>query len=364
MMILAVVLIILFTGSLFLGDRNKKKLEKEKQAKILLSQAQTKYQQAREIIDSDANEATLLLQEAASLLAQAKKLNPQPEMLRLEREVSEFVSKNDKDRDLGEIPVFFDLNLIKEQANANAVSGSKSQLAVFDKGKAAIYILDLGEKSSEFITEPKLATAEVIHFTDDRIFALFEQGVLEMRIKDKKSSVIIPRDSAWGKIVSLSSFAGNLYLLDQEKKTIWQYTRTDSGYSSVKNWLSSLDSSKFDQLVSFAIDGSIWVLERNGKILKFVRGKQDSFALKGIKPELLINAEALYTDEGSQFLYLLIGKEKQVVVLSKDGQFQGRFRWDGRPESPVMMMPWEQQKKVFIIKGNLIFGFSVGEVLQ
>lgn len=364
MMILAIILIILFTSSLFLGNRNKKRLEKERQAKILLSQAETKYRQAQEIIDSDANGATSLLEEAASLLAQAKKLSSQPEILRLETEVNEFASKNDKDRNLGEIPIFFDLNLIKEQANANAVSRYKSQLAVFDKGKAAIYTIDLEKKSSEFIAEPKLATVEAIHFTDDRIFAFFEQGVLEVKVKEKKSSVIIPKDSSWGKIVSLSSFAGNLYLLDQEKKTIWQYTKTDSGYSSVKNWLSSSDSSKFDQFVSFAIDGSIWVLGGNGRILKFVQGKQDSFTLKGIKQESLVNAETLYTDEESQFLYLLIGKEKQVVVLSKNGQFQGRFWWSGRPEGPVMIMPWEQQKKVLIIKENSIFDFSVSEVLQ
>lgn len=361
---LTLFLIFLFMGSLLLGIKRKKEAENKEKAKILFSLAQTKYQEAKEAIGVDTLGADQLFQESINLLKEVKKISSLPEAVKLEGEIAEIISKEGKDRSVGEIPIFFDLGLIKEQARATAISRFQNQLAILDRGKAAIYLLDLEKKASKFIAEPRLATAEEIYLSPDRVYILTEEGVLEMRIEEKKSSLIIPKDKSWGKIISLGSFAENFYLLDQEKKMIWQHVKTGSGYSPARAWLSLEDSSKIGQFLSFAIDGSIWALESNGKILRFVRGKKEAFVLKGVKADLLTNLDSIYTDEDSKFIYLLSGREKQIMVFSKEGLFQARFRWSGQPENPIMMTPWEEQKKIFIIKENSIFNFSTSEVLR
>ena len=53
-----------------------------------------------------------------------------------------------------------------------------------------------------------------------------------------------------------------------------------------------------------------------------------------------------------------------MVVFDKEGQFQARFRWSDQPEEALIMVPWEEEKKIFIIKRNLIFDFPISELLQ
>jgi len=98
--------------------------------------------------------------------------------------------------------------------------------------------------------------------------------------------------------------------------------------------------------------------------LKFVRGFQEKFEIKGYSQKDLLEVKAFYLDEESQNLYLLDPEAKKVIVLAKTGQFKASYSWSGRPDKPDFINVWEAGKKAFLVKDNLIFSFGINESLQ
>lgn len=360
----AIILIFLFLGSLVLGAGRKRRVEKENKIKILFSQAEEKLNQARETIQLDSDSARANLEEALQFLKEAKRLNPKKaeDIDFLQTEAEKLLAKTKKDFDLGELAAFFDLELLKEQAKATAIALKGKDLVILDSGNKSLYWLDLEKKSSVIFSDEKLAKSQRICLDGQAVYILGEEGIFQTNTKEKKISLTIPKDQMWGRIVWLSSFAGNLYFLDADKKMIWQYPQIETGFGALRNWLSS--GTKIEaEPYSMMIDASIWTLDKEGKISKYTRGLKDKFEFKGYQKDLS-GIKAFYLSEEEQNIYLLDPQAKKVVIFGKDGQFKVEYHWSGRPENPQLIEVWEAQKKAYLIKDNLIFSFGINESLQ
>ena len=355
----ALVLILLFLGSLILGVYQKKLVAKEGRAASLLTQAEEKYNQAKELLDLDSDTARKDLDEAKVLLLEAEKLGSKrtEEIRFLKGEIERLLSQSKKDYEVNEFSLFFDLGLIRSGARATDLALFENQLAILDQGNKAVYLIDLEKKSSNIFLNDSLGTGEKIAFSDQRIFVSTKEGILELSVSGKKFSLVVPKNDLWGKIVALRNFSGNLYLLDAEKKTIWQYPATDSGFGSIKSWLVSGTEIDFEP-TAMEIDGSIWVSGSGGQLYKFTRGRKENFGIKGLtKPPLSING--FYLDEISDQVFLLDPESKNLFVLAKDGQFKLQYFWTSSPDQPESVFIWE--KKAFLVKGNSIFTFLLNE---
>lgn len=359
----AVILLFLFFCSLVLGISKKRNIQRNAKFKMLISSSETKLNEAKRVVDLDSDLASSYLEEAQQLLRQAKKISSKNEELTfLEQEVEGLLGKTKKNYELGQLSPFFDLGLIRPGAKGFQAIRLKNQLAILDSALGAIYFLNLEKKSSGIFLDSRLAAAEKISFSDQGIYVLVKEGILKVNIEDKRILLIIPSDISWGKIVDLETFAGNLYLLDDQKKTIWQYPAVEGGFGSLKSWATFgvfLEGKPLDM----AIDGSIWVLGDNGKILKFTRGGKVDFSLKGY-PKQLDTVKLFYLDEESQNLYLVDSESKKVIIFAKDGQFKTSYQWSGDPQQPDLITVWEQEKKAFLIKEDLIFSFAINESFQ
>lgn len=361
---IAAILIILFLSSLFLGTAKKKNLEKENKIKALFSQAEEKYNNAKGLIDLGPEESVVLLEESLNLLAEAKKIRPPDggqEIVFLRQEIEKLLNKSRNNFDLGELSVFFDLGLIKDQANGTEISRFQNQLVILDQMKASLYFLNLEQKSSSSFSDERLAKGEKIVFDGKIVYILTEEGILSFDFEGKKMATIIPKDPNWGSITALGLFVGNLYLLDNGKKTIWQYPKSGTGFGQMKNWLLLDTALKNEDLNSFAIDGAIWVLGEQGKIFKLVRGNEEKFSVIGLKKDIG-KADIIFTDEESSYIYLLNKSENKLMLISKEGKFKQQYNWK-TPNNPNLLTVWEKEKKVFVILNNSIFSFNLDENL-
>lgn len=361
---IAAILIILFLSSLFFGIAKKNNLEKENKIKALLSQAEEKYNNAKDLIELDPEKSVVLLEESLKILAEAKKIKPPDggqKIVLLRQETEKLLNESKNDFDLGELPVFFDLGLIKDQAKGAEISRFQNQLAILDKERASVYLLNLEQKSSSSFSDERLAKGEKIIFDGKIVYVLTSEGILSLDFEGKKMITIIPKDPNWGSITALGLFAGNLYLLDNGEKTIWQYPKTGTGFGQIKNWLLSNTTLKNDDLRSFAIDGAIWVLGGQGKIIKFIRGNEEKFSVTGLKKEIG-EANMIFTDEESSYIYILNKVENKLILVSKEGKFKQQYNWKN-PNNPNLLTVQEKKKKVFVILNNSIFSFSLNENL-
>ena len=124
----------------------------------------------------------------------------------------------------------------------------------------------------------------------------------------------------------LYSFASNLYFLSKSKGSITKYAGTESGFSSGSAWLTA-ESSDIGDSVSWAFDGSIWVLKGSGKIRRFSLGNDISFTPKGV-PFEIADGKSIYTDENLNELYILVPNLKRIVVFDKEGNYQKYYESD------------------------------------
>jgi hypothetical protein len=126
-----------------------------------------------------------------------------------------------------------------------------------------------------------------------------------------------------GEVVSVQTWAGNLYVLDGSNKQIWKYQGTESGYGGRQKWLGEGEQEKVGEVRSMAIDGNIWVLG-NQTLTKYTRGLGERVNLSGWDKYWGLKVK-MVTNEFSKKLYILDPENKRVVVMNKSGEYEGQW---------------------------------------
>jgi hypothetical protein len=115
--------------------------------------------------------------------------------------------------------------------------------------------------------------------------------------------------------------------LDSQSNQIFKYLPTaDGGYSNPPETWFQIDID-LAGVVDMAIDGYIYLLYADGRILKFMGGELAPFEQTELD-EPLRGPTAIFTspDEETKFLYVADAGNRRVVQLSKEGQFIRQFR--------------------------------------
>ena len=183
-----------------------------------------------------------------------------------------------------------------------------------------------------------------------------DKGIVEVKTETKRSNLVIEKDEEWGEIVGLGAFGGNLYLADKAGM-IWRYPVSETGFGSKQKWLGSGVSPDLSEVVSMAIDGSIWLLMRDGKILKFTRGAPDAFGYSGLDKDL-DKPQALYSDDEIENLYLLDRGNSRILVLAKSGEYQGQYLWSGISQASDLVVS-ETEKKILLLVNDKVYVIEI-----
>lgn len=124
----------------------------------------------------------------------------------------------------------------------------------------------------------------------------------------------LPADANVG---AVETYESRLYLLDVKTGQIWRAARTGTGFGTPTRWLAE-DDANLQNAVSLAIDGSIYVLGKDGALRKFTQGKTVAFGLDPVEPALASGLEVVASTELAS-LYILDAREKRLLVFTKDG---------------------------------------------
>lgn len=182
---------------------------------------------------------------------------------------------------------------------------------------------------------------------DDTVYVLTETDIKELTGRTTKS--IIENDEDWDSVSGFGAYNGNLYVLDKSEG-ILKFVAGTNGYGKSNYFVG--EPPTLTNTVDFAIDGSIWILSKNGAIDKYTRGSKVGFTLKGV--EAFKNPIRIYTTVDLTHLYVLDTGTSSIIQIAKDGTFVAQYRADGLATAKDFEVN-EAEKKIRFLSNNTIW---------
>ena len=354
----AVILILLLGASIVLGSRERGLHQRQEQFVEISSQVEAALEEGEGLKELNPLKAKEILLPLQSKITEMEKLVVETEKLaEIKKRYEQVLTQVVKEHEFSDLPVFFDLSLVREGGRGDKMSLFRSSGAILDFQNKRIFGFDLSQKSIEVLAGgDELNGASSITLYNEAVYVLTEKGILEIKTKTKRTNLVIEKNEEWGEIIALGAFGGNLYLVDKSG-IIWRYPVSEAGFGSKQKWFGAGVSPDLSGIISMAIDGSIWLLRNDNKILKFTRGAPDAFSISGLDKELS-SPQSFYNDDETSKIYVLDKGNARLLVLGKSGEYQGQYLWPGIKEATDLVVN-EAEKKILLLKEDKVYEIKI-----
>jgi len=200
--------------------------------------------------------------------------------------------------------------------------------------------------------EIKNSGASYVTQDDKNIYFVDSNGISSLAKSGVNSKVIIKNSELPKNIGGLGIYFGNIYVLDKNGKQINKFVQTSSGFGQA-NYFASGTSPDLSNATSIAIDGSIWILFKDGTIEKFTKGKADTFSITGLD-KVFSNPTRIYTTVDFNNIYILDNGNSRIVVLDKNGSYKAQYQADILKNATDFEV-LETDKKTYILSSGKVY---------
>ena len=151
-------------------------------------------------------------------------------------------------------------------------------------------------------------------------------------------------------------FRTNLYFLDQKNGEILRYLFNENWIESEgTSWLDPEGEKPVDAR-SLAVDGSVWILNKNYEIEKYTAGSFDKKLNLIIFP-FLVKPDKIFTSETLPYLYILDPLGKRIIITNKEGKIIRQFqseKFDSLKDFSVS----SNAKTIYLLNGVKVYQVS------
>jgi hypothetical protein len=98
----------------------------------------------------------------------------------------------------------------------------------------------------------------------------------------------------------MEGYGTRFYILDKNNSQIYRYRNNTSNLSFDTNWINNPDD--ISDAVDIEIDVSIFILEKDGDMLKFTSGEKTNFSIDKVDP-IISNATKLFLTDTYAYIY-------------------------------------------------------------
>lgn len=350
-------LIVLFVVSVIAGIWKQANAKQDQKQVAALADARHAFEEGTALIELNPIKGRERLSEAkASLDSVMPSVNPRTKMGRDITQLYGQITDNlTQAMQITKAPLslFYDMELIKKGARADSVALEGKSLVVGDQAGVTLYYVNIETKKAEVLGGGEgLVGISSVSLHGPQVYALTADGIMKIGVADKKLSLAVKKDDAWANVSSLTSFGGNLYVLDTTKSRIWKYVATTSGFSELREYLNADTLPDLTPANNMTIDGIVWVGTKIGAIMKFVQGREESFVPKGVEPALGTDLTVYVTDETNN-VYVLDRSGSRVVVLDKDGVYVAQYQFEAESRVNAFVVSEEQKKILLLVSGKI-----------
>lgn len=319
---IAIVLTIALTSSIYFSMQKQTAEKKQTQFNELFIPAQKKYDEGQSLISLNKNLAYDDFKQAKDLLGKAK---PQ------------FRENSNETKQIDE--------LLKKVVEGLQITSSASQIQPKTVESTESALLEY---------EYKDTNSQSYLFTQDEktIYVLTNAEISSIDKTSRKQKQVVKNDSLWKEALGFGTYLGNFYVADAKANQILKFTPSNEGFSKSFYFLDNT-SANLSQAASLTIDGSIYVLFKNGSIKKFTKGKEDSFLITSLEKPLS-NPSKISTHIDFSNLYILDSENSRIVALNKNGAYQSQYQ-AGILKDALDFEILEKDKKIFVLSKSKIW---------
>jgi len=343
-----IILLVLLIASITFGARRQSTLKIESAESELASEVEHRLSEAESIFSLNPERARELVLEAEGFI------------LTFEKEHGPTKALNEAKKDLAqyeqlilgefeaEVRPFFDFSLISQDFSGSDLKSHQNTIFIFDANTKRLVSIEMATKRSEIVAgRSKLEGASeiipysggVFYTTDEGVFSLGGERLIE---------------KSWqGKVLS-EFFSGNFYIVDTEQSKVYRYRGPgDGGFGDQTSWLKNEKEEELSGAKALIIDGFLWVLNSEGKVLKFSLGNKINFNFKGFGNQSFF-IEDMYTNEQLESLYFLDPSGGSIFVTDKNGEYKARY-YSPDIKGAKKIVVSESVKKLFLLTSGGIF---------
>ncbi|MEK9165812.1 MAG: hypothetical protein AAB525_03070 [Patescibacteria group bacterium] len=356
-LVIAVVSFMLLFNILFPG-KNKQSSDQiskeDTQYQILLNSIQAKIIEARNfLIISDRKQAETALKQAQNTISGLPEDNSdqvnQKQKLIKEITTQLLLAQGVNlaaPRLLAEIPNFIPNQILLRENN----------IYTFD-GNGGVYKLNLSNnifaKLETASAEIGILTKAIDHSGNTLLFYHSLDGLAQLNLETNKMQPL-QWDRTWSGEPSTSDIYQNkLYLVTTGVSyKLLKYTASTTGFTQEVEWITDSADFNLADTADMAIDGSIWLLQKSGQIIKLFKNKKEGFSPQ-IQPPLQ-RPTKIFTDLDLKYIYVLDPPTLRVVILNKEGALINQLTAQEFSDLRDMAVD-ETARKIYLLDETNIF---------
>lgn len=150
-------------------------------------------------------------------------------------------------------------------------------------------------------------------------------------------------------IKALNVYNNRLYVTDATTQQILKFNPTNTGWGKSTDWLTATGLNLGD-VNDMAIDSAIYLAKNNGEVWKMENNQKQNWNLDNLEPKL-ITATRVYTQSGSDNLFILDAQSKRVVIWNKkDNKLTAQYTSPDFHDLRDMAVN-EKDKKIYLLDG-------------
>lgn len=354
--VIPIAICVLLAAGIVFGIYQQKRNTQIKAIEKTITAAKAKKTDAESsLVYGDKEKAIDGLVEALSLLESIKNpLTKKEEIEKLESQINKQIAKTVGRKILTGLKPAFEIKASEKNGdeikkwNQQEIISDGTNLYVFSKNSSLVYQRSLKTGTGSFDEKESSILGGTI--LNKKPFFLLSPTSVVISEGQKTLPITFPYNPV--SVTKLGSFDNFVYLLDAKKGEITKYLVGTSKLGKPDLWLKQRGLAK--EAVSFAIDGNIYLLFKNGKIVIYAAGsKKGEFDSPKTYPEVKA-ATKIFTSEDNKYVYVADPKNKRVLVIDENGKIFTEYE---SSQFKAIKDLWADKgdKNIYVLSGLEVF---------
>lgn len=356
------IIILVFLQSLVFLTQKKSDEQKDEAYDIALTEIQNKYQEVdAKLIYGDDQAAEQLLLEIGDIINNIKPTSPEQktEIVEMNEHLFYELNKVRKIHVVAEPVELFNLsetvdstdNIVQKDGNFYILSNSIIY-QIKDNALSEVANLHGGQVVNSMTDWPDVdrVVLSLTNANNEIYYDVFD-------LKGGMSVGSLKQIEANSQVQDMAVYGNNLYVLDSTNNQIFKYPERGQSFTGGQAWLK--EELNITDASSLTIDGSIYIIENNGKIRNFLKGEEEKFDYHTPNPPIGSGA-TIKTFRDSDYLYIIDPQNNRIIILDKEGNIKDQYT-SQKFDNLVDLAIDPDEKAIFLLNGNHLYLLAINE---